>query len=77
VQFARVCVPGRDDGSVGDNGGGGRVEYDAKKKRALHSRFNRKTSFIRSFIIIKEPGKLLTLVPLERKRRGKRKRKRE
>lgn len=38
--------------------GGGRIERDAKKKRALHSRFNRKTSFIRSFIIIKEPGKL-------------------
>lgn len=41
-------------------GGGSRCrrarEPDAKKKRALHSRFNRKTSFIRSFIIIKEPG---------------------
>lgn len=42
----------------GDDEGGGRIEHDAKKKRALHSRFNRKTSFIRSFIIIKEPGKL-------------------
>lgn len=48
---------------------------DAKKKRALHSRFNRKTSFIRSFIIIKEPGKLPTLVPRERKRRAKEKKK--
>lgn len=48
-----LCVLGRRcrSGVVG-----GRVGR-AKKKRALHSRFNRKTSFIRSFIIIKEPGK--------------------
>jgi len=46
------------------DGDGGRVECVAKKKRALHSRFNRKTSFIRSFIIIKEPGKVpRALVP--------------
>lgn len=73
VQFARVGVSGRDDSSVGGGGGGGsggsgRVERDAKKKRALHSRFNRKTSFIRSFIIIKEPGKLPTLVPRGREK---------
>lgn len=70
VQFARVGESGRDDSSVGGNGGGGsgRVERDAKKKRALHSRFNRKTSFIRSFIIIKEPWKLPALVPRGREK---------
>jgi len=42
----------------------GGLSVTQRKRGALHSRFNRKTSFIRSFIIIKEPGKLLlTLMP--------------